>query len=283
MNKNIIITGATGFVGSNLVSTFLENDRVYSLGRNSSVNCENIYWNLKDSLENIKLPSSIDTVIHCAAIVGEGNYSKKEYIEVNLISTLELLEYCKNAGVTQFIYISTGGVYGFGKSPFTEEDQPKPQGIYNLSKYFSEELCIQYNDKLKITILRTFFPYGRGQKRRFISNLIEQIKHGKEIALNNDGMPLINPIYVGDLCTIVKKVVDSRLEGTFNVCGNETLSVKELCEIIRQKLQVENLDICFNGKEVQNLLGKNEKIQYISNNCIKTKISEGIEKMINHL
>lgn len=281
MNKNIIITGATGFVGSNLVSTFLENDRVYSLGRAGSTKCENVYWNLKDNLKNIILPCNIDTIIHCAAIVGEDSYSKKEYIEVNLISTLELLEYCKNTGITQFVYISTGGVYGFGKSPFHEADKPNPQGIYNLSKYFSEELCNQYRDKLKITVLRIFFPYGKGQKRRLISNLIDKIKRGEKITLNNDGMPLINPIYVGDLCAIVKNVVYRRLQGTFNVCGNEILSIKELCEIISQKLQVENVKFNFNGKEVQNILGKNEKIQQTLNNCINTKISEGIEKMIN--
>lgn len=94
-------------------------------------------------------------------------------------------------------------------------------------------------------------------------------------------MPLINPIYVDDLCAIVKNVVYSRLQGTFNVCGNEILSIKELCEIISQKLQVENMEFDFNGKEVQNILGKNEKIQQPLNNCINTKISEGIEKMIN--
>ena len=281
MYKNIIITGATGFVGSNLVNTFSDNDRVYSLGRKSSGECENIYWNLKDNLKNIKLPGSIDTVIHCAAIVGEDNCSKKEYIEINLISTLELLEFCKNAGITQFIYISTGGIYGFGKFPFREEDQPKPQGIYNLSKYFSEELCKQYNDKFMITILRIFFPYGKGQKKRLISNLIEQINRGEKITLNNNGGPLINPIYVDDICTIIKKVVDNRLRGTFNLCGNDIISIKELCEIISQKLKTQIPEFCFNGKEAENLIGKNEKIQLVLNSCIKTNISEGLTKMID--
>ena len=217
MNRNIIITGGTGFLGSNLVNTFIEGDRVYNLGRNGNEKCENIYWNLKDNIENKKLPFNIDTIIHCASIVGEGTYSKREYIEVNLISTLELLEYCINVGVTQFVYISTGGIYGFGKIPFREENQPNPQGIYSISKHFSEELCTEYAEKLKITILRVFFPYGKGQKGRLISNLIEQIKNGEKIILNNEGMPLINPIYVGDLSNIVKEVVDKRLQGIFNV------------------------------------------------------------------
>ena len=281
MSKNIIITGSTGFLGGNLVNIFIEGNKVYNLGRNRNEKCENIYWNLKDSIEDKKIPSNIDTIIHCASIVGESNNSKREYVEINVLSTQELLEYCISTGVTQFIYISTGGVYGFGEEPFCEENQPKPQGIYNISKKFSEELCTEYAEKLKITILRIFFPYGKGQKGRLISNLINQIKNEQKIVLNNGGMPLINPIYVVDLCNIIKEVVDKRLEGIFNVCGNEIISVKELCEIISNTVQVKNVQFCFNGKKMGNMLGNNEKIQSALNYSIKTTISEGIQKIID--
>lgn len=281
MSKNIIITGGTGFLGNNLVNVFREDYKVYNLGRNTNEKCENIYWNLKDRIEDKKLPSNIDTVIHCASIVGEDDRCKREYMEINVLSTLELLEYCINIGVTQFVYISTGGVYGFGKEPCCEDNIPKPQGIYSISKYFSEMLCTEYAEKLKITILRVFFPYGKGQKGRLISNLINQIKSGEKIILNNEGMPLINPIYVMDLCNIIKGVVDKRLEGTFNVCGNEIVSVKELCEIIGNTVEIENVQFCFNGKDSKNMLGNNEKIQSVLNYSIKTTISEGLQKIIN--
>lgn len=278
MGRNIVITGGTGFLGSNLVNNFKDNYIIYNLGRNRSECCENIYWNLTDSIEDKKLPSNIDTIIHCAAIVGEGNYSKRDYIEVNLMSTLELLECCINRGVKQFVYISTGGVYGFGKYSFNEEDQCKPQGIYNVSKRFSEEICIEYVDKLTITILRPFFPYGKGQEGRLVSNLINKIRSGEKITLNNDGMPLINPIHVSDLCNIIKGVIDKRIEGVFNVCGNEIVSIKELCEIISQKVEAENVQFCFNGKNAKNMLGNNEKILNALNYSILTTIFEGIEK-----
>ena len=63
--------------------------------------------------------------------------------------------------------------------------------------------------------------------------------------------------------------------------GNEILSIKELCENISPKVQIENVKFCFNGKNIENMLGNNEKIQSVLNNSIKTKISEGIEKIIN--
>lgn len=275
-----MITGATGFLGGSLVDTFIEDNRVYSLGRNKSERCENIYWNLKEGIENIIMPLIPDTVIHCASIVGEGNYSKREYIEVNLISTIELLEYCVKAGVEHFVYISTGGVYGFGKTPFSEDDKPNPQGIYNISKYFSEELCMQYTQKLKITILRVFFPYGKGQKGRLVPNLINQIKYGEKVILNNEGKPIINPIYVGDFCNITKKIVNRRLSGIFNICGNEMVSIKELCEIISGAVEKGALEYCFNGKNSENMLGYNEKILNCLNYSIKSTISGCIKKMI---
>ena len=281
MSRNIIITGGTGFVGSNLVNIFMESDRVYNLGRNRNERCENIYWNLKDSIEDNELPLNVDTIIHCASIVGEDRYSKREYLEINSLSTLELLEYSVRAGVTQFVYISTGGVYGFGKTPFCEENQPKPHGIYSISKYFSEELCREYVEKLKITILRIFFPYGEGQKGRLVSNLINQIRNNEKVTLNNEGMPYINPIYVTDLSNIIREVINKRLHGTFNVCGNEIVSIKELCEIISQTLQTENAQVCFNGKNTENILGNNEKIQSVLKENIKTTISEAISKIID--
>ncbi len=275
---NILITGTTGFIGSNLVNTFKNDNTVYNLGRNENATCKNIYWNLKSSIEKICLPSNIDTIIHCASIVGEGRCSKREYIEVNVISTLELLEYSKNNGVKQFVYISTGGVYGFGKVPFREEDQCNPCGVYNISKHFSEKLCIEYSDKLTLTILRPFFPYGKGQNGRLVSNLINQIRNGEEVTLNNDGMPLINPIHIGDLCNITKGVVDKRLEGILNVCGNEIVSIKDLCMIICGKVNIENVHFNFNGKSIENMLGDNKKIQNALNYHINTTIFEGIEK-----
>lgn len=277
MNKDIIITGGTGFLGRNLINTFKNDNTLYNLGRNRSESCKNIYWNLKDGIENIELPSNIDTIIHCASIIGDSNSNRRAYIDVNVGSTLELLEYSIKAGVKQFVYISTGGVYGFGGNAFREDDKCNPHGIYSISKYFSEKLCMEYADKIKITIIRVFFPYGKGQEGRLISNLIDKITKGEKVILNNGGMPFINPINIVDLCNIIYGVVDKRLEGTFNACGNEIVSIKELCEMIRSKFDVKNVKYEFNSNNCESMLGNNKKIISNLNYCIKSKLLDGIE------
>lgn len=277
MNRNIIITGGTGFLGRNLINTFKDDDIVYNLGRNRNEDCENISWNLNDSIETIQLPCNIDTIIHCASIVGESNSNHREYIDVNVGSTLELLEYSVKTGVKQFVYISTGGVYGFENNPFKENDRCNPKGIYSISKYFSEKICMEYVDKIKITIIRVFFPYGKGQKGRLISNLINKITNGEKVTLNNEGMPFINPINIVDLCNIINGVVDKRLEGIFNACGNEIVSIQELCQIISDKFNIKNVQYEFNHNNCKNMLGDNKKIMDSLNYSIKTKLVDGIE------
>jgi Nucleoside-diphosphate-sugar epimerases len=276
MNRKIVITGGTGFVGSNLINTFID-DTVYNLGRRENDKCKNIYWSLKDSIEKIKFPSNIDTIIHCASIIDEVGNTYRDFIDVNVSSTLELLEYSVKNNVKHFIYISTGGIYGFGNNAFKEDGDCNPQGMYSKSKYFSEKICMEYASKIKITIIRVFFPYGKGQVGRLISNLIKKIINGERIILNNKGMPFINPIHISDLCNIIAGIVDNRLEGIFNVCGNEIISIKELCEIISNKFHVENTHYEFNNNNCENMIGNNEKIIKNLNYSMKIKLLDGIE------
>lgn len=278
MNRNIIITGGTGFVGSNLINAFKKKECVlYNLGRNKNKFCKNIYWNLRDDMQNIKLPLDVDTIIHCAAIVGDCNSNIREYIDVNVGATLELLEYGRKIGIKQFIYISTGGVYGFNDNQFKESDKCNPHGMYSLSKYFSEKLCMEYMDRMKITIIRVFFPYGKDQRGRLIPNLINSILKGEKVILNNEGKPFINPINIMDLCNIISGIVDKRLEGIFNACGNEIVSIKELCQKISDKFGIENVQYEFNDKKCKNLLGNNKKIMDDLHYSIKAKLLDGME------
>lgn len=282
MSKNIIVTGGTGFLGSSLINTFDNSYNIINVGRNKVEKCENIYWDLKDSIDGISLPHSIDTIIHCASIVGNTKYTARSYMEINTISTLELLEYCIKRGAEQFIYISTGGVYGFGEGPFIETEECNPRGIYSLTKYFSEKLCKEYADKIKITIVRVFFPYGEDQKGRLISELIYNIKNGNEISLNNDGKPFINPIYIEDLSNMIKGLLDKRIEGTFNAGGNEIVSIKQLCEIIANKLQIKDLKYKNSNKSCGNILGDNRKIIEALSYSMKTNLSDGIDRILKH-
>lgn len=277
---NILLTGGTGFLGRNLING-LKYHKFINLGRNKNQNCDNIYWNLIDDININELPGKIDVVVHSASIIGNNDsYSKKEYFDVNVRSTIHLLELCATKKIDHFIYISSGAVYGEGENLWNETDNCNPKNMYGLSKYFSELLCKQYEDSFPITTLRLFFPYGNGQKGRFMDGLICKIRNNESIEINDLLSPLVNPVHISDLISIIELIINKKLSGTFNVAGNEKISIKEIGEIIAQQLNKSlQLNFNYNKKEKCNFLGSNVKLFRSLNYYPKTNLIKGIQEM----
>lgn len=280
MTGRILITGGTGFIGSNLIDSLKNNYEFINLGRSNNRSCKNVYWDLMGNL-NTKIDDKIDAVIHCASIVGNSNLNKSNYIDINVKSTLELLEFCLKNHVKKFVYISTGGVYGYNKKELGEDNGCNPIDIYSLSKYFSEKLCDLYKDKISIVILRMFFPYGNGQRGRLISNLVNDILQGKEINLNKNGLPMINPIHITDVVSILKGILKINCSGIFNICGDECISIEDLCKKISYNYNSSTPKFIYNNNCVTNLMGSNKKICNLLEFNMKVNLDKGIKLLVN--
>lgn len=276
MSRKILITGGTGFVGSNLIHSLMNNYEFISIGRSKNNLCNNIYWDYNGNLSQ-KINTRIDLVIHCASIVGNSNLDKSQYIDVNVKSTLELLEFCFKNNVKKFIYLSTGGVYGYNNNEFSEDAECNPLDIYSMSKFFSEKLCSLYNDKISIIILRLFFPYGIGQNGRLISSLISKVLKGEEITLNKNGYPIINPIHIIDVSNIISKLLEIECSGIFNICGDECISVEDLCKKIAFNYNVERINLVYNNNYCTNLIGCNKKVCDFLNYKMNIDLDTGIK------
>lgn len=283
MSKNILITGGTGFIGSSLINSIKNIHNVINIGRRKNYVCSNIPWNLTDGLDSL-IPNNIDIIVHCASIVGNQTSSISKYIDINVKSTLKLLEFCKKNNVKKFILLSTGGVYGFSKKASSEQDICNPKDMYSLSKYFAEKVCELYKDKLSIVILRLFFPYGSGQKGRLISNLFDNILNHRKIKLNKNGQPIINPIHIFDVIGILKIIIDDdNIGGIFNVCGNEFYSIKDICKRIALISNIDDLEFSYEENHIDNLIGTNEKICKTLNYTIDINLSEGLKLFLMSL
>ncbi|WP_160670083.1 NAD(P)-dependent oxidoreductase [Clostridium sp. C8-1-8] len=276
----LLITGGTGFIGSSLVKAVNSIYDITNIGRNRNPICSNIYWDLKTPLSKLPI-NRIKAVIHCAAIVNDKSYRNDKYIDVNVKSTLDLLDFCIENSISKFIFLSSGGVYGFNESPLSENQLCNPQEIYTLSKYFSEKLCDLYKNKLSITVLRLFFPYGQGQNNRLISNLFSNVISHKTITLNKSGSPKINPIYIDDVINIIKIAIECNLPGTFNVCGDEIVSIEELCHKIALVCGEKNLNLSFKDTYVKSLIGNNLKLISSFNYKPKFNLSYGLTSYFN--
>ncbi len=195
--KKILITGSTGFVGSNLVEQLSKQYHLYCLYNTQQgfIN-QNISYIQQDFSKNIdtsKLPSDADCIIHLAANTDK-NDDKSNLFQINTMSTLKLLEYGKTIGIKKFIFASTGGVYGYNSQPCDEESLVNPIDFYSLSKLESELLVKYYSKYYSTTILRLYFPYGIGQKKGIIPLLANKIRNKESIQIYKGNTPKTNPI-----------------------------------------------------------------------------------------
>ena len=206
--KKILITGASGFIGSHLT------EKLVNLGHTVRVivpyNVENSWgWldyadaKIKNNFEVIsgdicdqdlinKSVKDVDVVFHLAALISipYSYISPRSYVSVNITGTLNLLEAARTHSVELIVNTSTSEVYGSSQySPIDELHPLNAQSPYAASKIAADQLCLSYNKSfnLPVTIIRPFNTFGPRQSlRAAIPTMITQvIINEKEINLGN--------------------------------------------------------------------------------------------------
>jgi len=223
---HILVTGAAGFIGSNLTDRLLDrNEKVIAIDDfNDFYDPKIKEENLKSAVKNpnfklyrgdirdktlinkIFKENSIDVVCHIAARAGVRPSLQDPilYEEVNCLGTLNLLEAVKKHPVKNFVFASSSSVYGINsKVPFSEEDPiSQPISPYASTKRASELMAFTYSHlyKVPVTNLRFFTVYGeRGRPEMAVANFTRLIYEGKEIVVNGDGTAKRDFTYIGDI------------------------------------------------------------------------------------
>lgn len=241
--SKVLITGASGLIGSHLVNDLKNSHEVYTILRRydnrSGVN--EIICDLGDVFDFEILPKKIDTIIYLAQSENFRIFPEKaiEVFQVNTFNLLKMLDYARRAGASKFIYASSGGVYGESQS--FRENEPivvkNDLGFYLSTKLCSEILTDNYRSFMDIVVLRFFFVYGSGQKRSMlIPRLVDLIKEGREIALNGEYGISINPTHVSDAVRAIVSSITLTGSHKINVAGPDILTLRSIAEIIAKKL-----------------------------------------------
>ena len=245
---NILVTGATGLIGSQLLDPLSKILNVHAISR-SEMNSDiaKITWHhidLKDDFDVKELPKNIETVIYLAQSEDFKDFPTKalDIFEINTVKLLKMLDYAREVGVKKFIYASTGGVYGAGQNSFSEQEAliaTGENGFYITSKICSEMVADNYQKFMDIVILRLFFVYGKTQKSSMlIPRLITNVREKNPISLQGSNGILLNPIHVSDAVSSVLAALELKGSHTINVAGSRVLSLKELSELIGEKVGV---------------------------------------------
>lgn len=226
--KNVLVTGASGFIGQKLVVAL--NDAGYKVVTLKGDVAEQKTFEQLDSLE-------VEFVFHLAGrtFVPDSWREPAEFERVNVAGTMNVLEFCRSRKIP-LTYVSAY-LYGIpAKLPISEFDEITPNNPYALSKFMAESVCRFYAEyySVPVTIIRPFNIYGEGQKPHFlIPEIIAQVKAKTPIKLK-DLNPRRDYLYVDDLVEALLLTMNPP-QGyhAYNIGYGSSLSVAEIVTTIQ--------------------------------------------------
>lgn len=240
----ILITGATGFIGSRMAQRLHEQGKqVRLLGRLSNA----VERNRATTLQALGLPvrevdvtedelashvEGVDLVIHLAAAQHEANQPESYFEKVNVQGTRRLLEASIAAKVRRFVYGSTIGVYGQAlDGEIDENSRVAPDNHYGRSKLAAEQLVRSHGDRIEVAIARISETYGPGDYR--LLKLFSAIRKGVFFLIGS-GDNLHQLVFVDDLVDGLHELgTSSKTVGkTVVLAGDEILSTRDMCQLI---------------------------------------------------
>lgn len=242
-----LITGASGFVGSQLTRCLSERGAmvrgvVRRTPFDGSANLDSVDWyavgDISQQVDWRSALSSVKCVLHCAAIahveLGKGLGALDAYREVNVAATLRLAQQAADAGVERFVLLSSIGVNGNQSTvPFTEASIPNPRDAYAVSKFEAEQalLALTEHTAMEVVIIRPPLVYGPRAPGNF-GKLVRWVQSGLPLplgAVNNlrSLVALDNLVSLAILCA--DRVQSPQAAGqTFLVCDGEDVSTSTL-------------------------------------------------------
>ncbi|MDE2765862.1 MAG: GDP-mannose 4,6-dehydratase [Chloroflexota bacterium] len=180
-----------------------------------------------------------DTVVNLAARAGVRDSRRDPWssVEANALGALNLLEFCREAGVPKFVQASTSSVYGGAARPFTEETPPDPRSPYAASKLAAEAYCAAYHHLYGIdaSILRYFTVYGpAGRPDMAVFRFVHWIEEGRPVVLFGDGRQERDFTHVDDVARATLSALRPLGCEVVNVGGARPVSMLDLIALIER-------------------------------------------------
>jgi dTDP-glucose 4,6-dehydratase len=312
--KKILITGGSGFIGTNLVLHLLKkNYSVFNIDKISKESTpekfkkiKNNYFFCRENLLNenkikkiiFKIKPNIIINLAAESHVDRSIDSPKYFIMNNILASLNLFKILKNYysidKKIKIFHISTDEVYGSDKKlVFNENSQYKPSSPYSASKASSDLIanCFIETYKLPITILFISNNYGPFQFiEKFIPKIIINFINGKKISVYGNGNNFREWIHVNDTCAAICKAINKNsLKGKFNIGSNARFKniyiTKSIIKILRNKFKIKSKSkIVFvkdrPGHDFRYAINS-KKFRAITNWRSKISLLKGLEMTIN--
>lgn len=256
--KNILITGATGLIGSSLVKRLVRDGEmsVYASGRNEE-RAKRIFkdiWtnpNFHFIKYDVTTPLTTDITFHYMIDAASGAnpvlYSTDPVgvMKGNMFGVCNLLDYGVRHGLERFVYVSSGESYGEGDGRVFEEDYSgyvntmSSRSCYPSSKRAAETLCACYAHQygIECMVARPSHVYGPGfteSDTRVFAQFIRNVLNGEDIVMKSTGSQFRSWCYVEDCASALLCILKKGESGeAYNIADSESnITIRELAEMI---------------------------------------------------
>lgn len=260
-NSTVLITGASGMIGSYLMYTLVNlndlksyNIKIVALVRNKEKippyfkNREDIYILEQDVCDKINYNDRVDYIIHAASPASPKIMREKpvDTIMANTIGTINTLKLAKKNNVKCYLYISSREVYGepyewqneFDENTYGFIDPLLPRSCYPEGKRAAENMCISYKEQygLNVKIARPAHTYGPGMSiydGRVQADFLKNVINNENIVMKSTGEAIRTYTYIRDVISALFLVLLDSDDVVYNMADeNSKISIKELAELL---------------------------------------------------
>ena len=285
----IVITGASGYIGSRLCLFLSENGHDITAVCSSKIPQQKgwtekvkqfIVGDIRDEVIIEKISNlKADVIIHLVSLDHHDSEKKPSFVsEINVQPTWNLLDACTAKGLKKFIYFSTIHVYGKNQNGFVSEKQAiTPFNAYALTHALSEEICNYYERKTETECINIRLSNSYGEPifldakcwSLIVNDLTRSAFENKRIILNGDGSPIRDFIHYSDICNAIDSLVKNNIknENTFHLSSSNSITMLDVA------IRVKEVYFEIYGEEIPVFINKNERITEFTTNKNSTKVN----------
>jgi UDP-glucose 4-epimerase len=247
----ILVTGALGFIGSNICERLVKDGHAVialdNMHTGSEANIARIKGRIKvvkaEAGDLDKLGDRFDAIIHEGVYSSSPMYRKDPQLVPKAIGQwISILEYARKHGC-RLVYASSSSMYNKNKPPYTEDMQIKVTDLYTEARYAMERMAELYHDFYGVRSigLRYFSVYGQHEEaKKDFANLITQflwkMRKGERPVILGDGLQSRDFTYVDDVVEANMLALSSGKHGVYNVGTGKAVSLNEVVQMLNQKL-----------------------------------------------
>jgi len=229
LRNRVLITGANGLLGQQLIRVFRDDYEMHALGRQAQPRLPggNFHYHQGDITDRQLLRELAREIVpkfivNAAAFTDvDGSETQRELCWKVNVAGVENLVYAAQKVHARLIHVSTDYVFDGTAGPYRETDRLNPLGFYARSKLAGENVLL--NSAADFAIARTMVLYGNGFEIRpnFVTWLIKQLREGKSVRIVDDQFG--NPTLASELAQALRVLAESGRNGIYHLSGSEVI------------------------------------------------------------